>query len=119
MAFLIDAAKDGLLNYIKTSATFLHICSGEPATYGGMVSLGSKQTPTSSALGAGSPDGRSFTYDTISSGATVSATGTASHWALTTTNVLIAAYSLSASQAVTSGNPFTLTQFAIRVPNPT
>ena len=56
----------------------------------------------------------------IASGApgAIDATGTASHWALVDTgnSRLFAAGALSASQAVTDGNTFTLSAFDIGIP---
>jgi hypothetical protein len=62
--------------------------------------------------------GREVEVAAISDGE-VTGTGTASHWAITDgSSVLIAAGALSASQAVTDGNTFTLAAFKIGIPDP-
>lgn len=95
------------------------ICSQEPATFTEATStykLGSN-TPSAGSPGAGSPDGRQVTVAAVTSGS-VSASGTATHHSLTKTtgSVLLAAKSLSASQAVTNGNTYSLTSYTIRIP---
>jgi hypothetical protein len=119
MAMISDGAKDALLDEIRTNVTTLYICNAEPGTYAQASStyaLGSKSSPTIGTAGDASPNGRKVTVSAITDG-TVSATDTASHWALTSGSVLYAAGSLSSSQSVTSGNTFTLTSFDIRVPD--
>ena len=118
-AFLTDSSLDAALNYIKTNATVLHICSSQPANYAGVaaVSLGTKTSPT-----IGSPvdgtSGRKVVVSAITDGS-VSATGTASHYAIVSGTELLAANTLSASQSVTNGNVFTLATFDITLPDPT
>ena len=121
MAFLGTNVYDQGLNYLDTNGTRLDICSQEPTTYAEATStytLGNKTSLNIGAPGAGSPDGRQVTVPSISDG-TVTATGTATHWAITNgSNELLAAGPLGSSQAVTNGNPFTLTSFTIRIPAP-
>lgn len=110
------------LNYLDTNGTRLDICSQEPTTYAQATStytLGNKTALNIGAPAAGSPDGRQVTVPAITDGS-VTATGTATHWAITnpTGSELLATGALSASQAVTSGNPFTLTSFTVRIPAP-
>lgn len=98
----------------------LVICSAMPATYAEAnttYKLGTKATPTVSTPQAASPDGRKVTVSAVTDG-TVSASGTATHFALldTVNSRLVAAQALSASQAVTSGNTFTLGAVDIRIP---
>lgn len=111
MAFINDEAFDGGLDYADTNGTRIDICSSEPATYGAVsgVSLGNKTgLNTSAPANAASGTGREVTVPAITDGS-VTGTGTASHWALTDgTSILVATGSLSSSQAVTSGNTFTL-----------
>jgi len=59
------------------------------------------------------------TIAAITDGA-VTATGTATHYAIvdTVNSRLLATGSLSASQAVTNGNTFTLTSTTIGIPDP-
>ncbi|MDI6770104.1 MAG: hypothetical protein QMD04_10585, partial [Anaerolineales bacterium] len=65
------------------------------------------------------PSGRKVTVPSISDGA-VTATGTATHYAVvdTANSRLLATGALSASQVVTNGNTFTLTAFDIGIPGP-
>ena len=121
MPYIPDLAYDALLNYIQDNAEALHICSAEPANYAGVagVDLGNKAAPTVAEPGDRSPNGREIVISAITDGS-VTATDTASHWAIvkdSATAELLAAGALAAPQGVTSGNTFTLTQFAIGVPD--
>jgi len=122
MAYLNDRVLDNGLTVLDTEASHLYVTSQEAATYAGASStyaLGVKATPTVSAPAARTPNGRKVTVSAITDG-TVSATGTATHYALvdSTNSRLLATGSLSASQALTSGNTFTLTSFDIGIPAP-
>ena len=122
MASLNDRVYDNGLTVLDTEASHLYICSQEPTTYAQASStyaLGVKATPTVSAPGARTPNGRKVTVSAITDG-TVSANGTATHYALvdSTNSRLLATAALSSSQAVTSGNTFTLTSFDIGIPAP-
>lgn len=120
MSLFADYALDGALAKIQ-EGTRVDICSSEPASYAtatGGASLGNKTGVSVGAPGDGTPNGRKVTVPALSAG-TTTATGTATHWALTdpANSRLLAAGALSASQAVTSGNPWTLAAFDIRVPD--
>ena len=120
MAFIADRVLDNGLSALSAEATRLDICSSEPTSYTeatSTVTLGNKTGVSVGTPTARSPDGRKVTVASISDGS-VSGTGTASHWALTdpTNSRLLATGSLSASQAVTSGNTFTLAAFDIGIP---
>lgn len=122
MASLNDRVYDNGLTVLDTEVSHLYICSQEPTTYAQASStyaLGVKATPTVGAPGARTPNGRKVTVSAITDG-TVSATGTATHYALvdSTNSRLLATAALSSSQAVTSGNTFTLTSFDIGIPAP-
>ncbi len=122
MAFLHNDVFDSGLSVLDTAADKLVICSAEPTTYteaNATYALGNKTSPTVSAPADGTPNGREVTVSAITDG-TVTGTGTATHWALlaTGTSRLLAAAALSASQAVTSGNTFTLGSFTVRIPDP-
>lgn len=112
MAFLIDGFLDSMDAYDGTGCR-VDITSQEATTYseattGGTYSLGNKTGLTFTAITNASPDGRQISTPAITDG-TVSNNGTATHWAITDgASVLIATGALSASQAVTSGNTFTL-----------
>lgn len=120
MAFIADYCFDLALAGVA-SANKLHVCSQEPTTYteaNATYTLGNKTTPTIGAAADRTPNGRKVTISAITDG-TVTGTGTASHWALvdTVNSRLLATGSLSASQAVTSGNTFTLAAFDIGIPD--
>lgn len=121
MAFINDRVFDLGLNVLDTEANRLDICSTEPATFTAATVTNTLGNKTSLSIGTpadGSPNGRAVTVATFSDGA-VTATGTASHWAITDTvnSRLLATGALAASQAVTNGNTFSLAAFAIRIPD--
>lgn len=119
--FLADRVYDNGLTVLDTEANVLYICSAQPANYAGIaaVLLGTKSSPSIGSPGAGTPDGRKVTVAAFTDGA-VSATGTASHYAIADTgnSRLLAADALDATQAVTNGNTFSLPAFDIRIPAP-
>lgn len=124
MPFLNDRVLDNGLSVLDTEADELHICSQEPTTYAEAVttySLGNKAAPTVGAPADGSPNGRAVTVSAISDG-TVTANGTATHWALvdSVNSRLLAAESLASGVAVTTGagETFSLGSFTIRKPDP-
>ena len=117
-----DDALDAQLNVVKNNSENLYLCSAQPATFAEAnttYKLGTKATPTFTGP-ADHTSGRKITVDAISGG-TVSATNTATHWALTddSASKLLATQALSAPQSVTSGNTFSLPAFIISVPDPT
>lgn len=119
MPFLNDRVLDQGLTVLDTEATTLHICSAEPTTFGTLNSLGNKALAAGDigAPSARSPSGRRVTVAALTGG-TVTATGTATSWAIvdTASSRLLAAGSLSASQSVTNGNTFSLASFDIGIP---
>lgn len=122
MAFLNDHVLDNGLSVITSDADKLVICSQQPATYAeanATYALGEKEGPTVSSPTDGVSSGRRVIVSAIADG-DVTATGTATHWALldTVNERLLAANTLSASQAVTNGNTFTLGEFSITIPDP-
>lgn len=122
MAFINDTELDALLQSIQDNVGALHICSQEPTTYTEATStytLGNKTSPTVAEPSDRSPNGREIVVSAITDGS-VTATGTATHWAIvktTATTRLMVTGALASSQGVTNGNTFTLTQFAIGVPD--
>ena len=122
MATLADRVYDNGLTVLDTEANRVDICSQEPTTYTQATStytLGNETTITISAPTDGDTSGRKVTLSAIS-GASVTATGTATHYAITDTSNsrLLATGSISPSQAVTSGNTFSLTAVDIEIPDP-
>ena len=117
MTFIADTVFDNGLTTVDTNGTRLDICSQEPTTYAEATStytLGN-DTVNTGAAEAGATDGRRVIVPAITAGS-VTGTGTATHWALTNgSSVLYATGSLSSSQAVTSGNTFTLDAVSITI----
>lgn len=122
MVMLNDRCLDYGLNVLDTEANRMDICTAEPATYTEATSTYTKGNKTSLSIGspaANSPSGRKVTVAAITDGS-VSGTGTVTHYGITDTvnSRLLAANSLSASQAVTSGNTWTTGAFDIKYPGP-
>ena len=126
MAYLNDTVLDDGLAVLDTTADRIDICSQEPATYTEATStytLGNKDHGgAGTAFGspeAGDTSGRKVVSTAVTDGS-VTGTGTASHWAVSdvTGTSLLAASTLSSSQAVTSGNSFSLPAFDIEFPDP-
>lgn len=123
MASLADRVYDNGLTVLDTEANRLCICNAEPTTFAQAnttFKLGHKDTPTVSAPAARAGGGREVTVSAITDG-TVTADGTASHWALvdTVNSRLLATKALGATQVVTNGNPFTLTSMKVGIPSAT
>lgn len=121
MTFLNDRVLDFGVNEIDTNGNALHICSQEPTTYAeatATYTLGNKATPTISAPADGDTNGRKVTVSAFSDGS-VSGTATATHFAIvdTVNSRLLATQALASSQAVTSGNTFSLTAIDITIPD--
>lgn len=117
MAFIADIVFDSGLSYADTNGTRLDICSSEPTTYAAATDTASlgNATVSTGAPQDGNIDGRKVVVPAITSGS-VTATGTATHWALTDgASVLIATGTLTESQSVTSGNSFTLDAIDIAI----
>lgn len=113
MPFINDRLYDLGLNVLDIEANRLDICSSEPVTFAAATttaSLGNKTALSIGAPAAGSPSGRKVTVAAFSDGS-VTATGTATHYAITDTvnSRLLVTGALSASQVVTSGNTFSIT----------
>ena len=123
MATLADRVFDSGLGILNSEVNRLDICSQEPATYTeatSTYSLGNKVSPTVSSPTDRSGGGREVTVSAINDGS-VTATGTATHFALVDTNNsrLLVTGALDSSESVTNGNTFTLTEFTIGIPDPT
>lgn len=118
MAYINDEIFDQGLDYADTNGTRIDICSQEPTTYAAATStytLGNKTGLNTGATQDGAIDGRRVVVPAITDGS-VTADGTATHWALTDGSaVLLATGALSASQGVTNGNTFTLDAISITI----
>lgn len=117
MAYINDYVFDNGLTKLDTEATTFHICSAEPTVFGTLNSLGNKALAAGDVtLVDGTGSGRAAQVAALSGGS-VTSSGTATSWAVvdTSNSRLLAAGSLSSSQAVTSGNTFSTTAaFQIR-----
>lgn len=123
MPFIADYVFDAALAKLDTEANRLDICSSEPASYAAATSSASLGNKTALSIGAPAdrtPNGRRVTVAAITDG-TVTATGTATHWAITDTvnSRLLATGALSASQSVSNGNTFTLAAFDLGIADAT
>lgn len=121
MAFLNDNVFDSGLSYAQTNGTRIDICSADPGgTYSSVTTntLGN-DTVTTGAPTNGDTNGRKVVVPAITAGS-VTGTGTATHWALTNgTDTVIASGALGSSQAVTSGNTFSLTAIDLTIADAT
>jgi len=119
-ARVADTVIDNGLSSLKSAARYVYICSSEPTTYteaSSTYALGSKDLGAGSvfpaAIAAGT-NGRKVTTAAITDGS-VTGTGTVAYWAITDASALLANGALSASQAVTNGNTFSLGAFDITI----
>jgi hypothetical protein len=122
MATLNNRVFDNGLTTLDTEANKVLVTSQEASTYAEANSTFALGNSTSLSIGAPadrSGGGRKVAVASITDGS-VTATGTATHYALVDTNNsrLLATGALTASQAVTSGNTFTLATFDIGIPDP-
>lgn len=122
MATISDRVFDNGLTVLDTEANAIHITSQEATDYTDATSTSTLGNSTSLSIGAPqdrSGGGREVVVAAITDGS-VTATGTATHYAIvdTSNSRLLATGALTASQAVTSGNTFTLTSVTIGIPDP-
>lgn len=121
MAFIADYILDAALTKLDTEANRLDICTQEPTTYAEATSTHTRGNKTSLSVGSPAdrtPNGRRVTIAAITDGS-VTGTGTVTHWSIcdTSNSRLLATGALTASQAVTNGNVFTLGAFDIGIPD--
>lgn len=120
-----DYVLDNGLAALKSGSTDINVNTAEPATFtaatSGATFLGKKVFGAGAvfpaAIAAGSPNGRKVTTAAVTDGA-VTTTGTGAAVSVTdnANSRLHVTTTLSASQSVTSGNPFTLNAFDVRLP---
>lgn len=112
-----DSALDAALAIID-DATTIHITSAEATSFANVsaVTLGNNAVTFTGPVD-GDVSGRKITVDAVS-GATVTGSGTATHWALVDGATLYATGSLDAPQAVVTGNTFSLGAFDIEIRDP-
>lgn len=122
MATISDYVLDAALSKLDTEADRIDITSQEATTYTEATSTYTLGNSTSLSFGApedGDTSGRKTTAAAIADGS-VTASGTATHYAIVDVSAtrLLATGSLTASQAVTSGNTFALAAFDVEIPDP-
>jgi hypothetical protein len=121
MAFLANDIFDSGLNVLNTATTTIHITSQEATTRTEATStydLGNASVSIPVAADrTASGGGRKVAVPAVTTGS-VTATNTATHYAIVDGTRLLVTGSLSASQAVTSGNSFSLATFDIGIPDP-
>lgn len=113
---------DAALQVLIDDGDRLDLCSQEPTNYTeatSTYSLGNQTSITIGTIADGDVSGRKVTVS-ATSGGTIGATGTATHYAIsdTTGTQLLAAGELTTSQQVVSGNTFTTEAFDIEIPDP-
>ena len=111
------------LSQLTTIVENLYICSAMPTTFAEASStykLGTKASPTITGPADRTGGGREVTVAAITDGV-VNADGTAGFYALcdNSASKLLVAQALSATQVVTSGNPFSLAALKVGMPDPT
>jgi hypothetical protein len=122
MATLGDRVFDAGLSALDTEANKILVTSQEAGTFteaNATYALGNSTSLSIAAPSDRTGGGRKVTVTAISDGS-ITGTGTATHYAIvdTTNSRLLATAALTASQAVTSGNTFTLATFDIGIPDP-
>jgi hypothetical protein len=108
------------MNLFDTNADRITVCQAEPTTYALATTghLGLKSWAAGGAFGVPASAGGNGmkVSSTVVSDGTILTTGTASWWAVVNSTGLLAHGLLSASQAVTATNTFTLASFDITIP---
>ncbi len=122
MASIADRVLDNGLTVLDTEATRVDITSQESTTYAEATSthtLGNSTSISISPPADRTGGGRKVTLAAIS-GANVTGTGAATHFAITDTNNsrLLVTGALASSQSVTSGNTFAVAALDIGIPDP-
>lgn len=121
MAYVDDTIRDDGLQSGTDNINKIVICSQAPATFAeanATYALGSKTSPTVSNPQDRSGGGREIEISAFTDGS-VTATGTATHWAAldTVNSVLVAWGTLASSQVVTNGNTWELDAQQIGIPD--
>jgi len=122
MATLNNRVFDNGLTVLDTEANRIDITSQEAASYAEATSTYTLGNSTSLSIAAPSDrsgGGREVVVAAVAD-ASVTGSGTATHYSIVDTgnSRLLATGSLTASQAVASGNTFSLGSFTIGIPDP-
>ena len=123
MATVADRVLDNGLQVLDLEANAVHITSQQATTYAEATSTYTLGNTTSISISAPTDrtgGGRQVTLTAVT-GASVTASGTASHYAIvdTSNSRLLVTSALTASQSVTSGNTFSLEALDVGIPDPT
>ncbi len=127
MPYLNDRVLDAALAVLDTETDRFDICTQEPANYTEATSNYTKGNKDHGAAGSAfgapadrAPNGRKVASTAVTDGS-VTGTGTVTHWAASDVGNtrLLGAGALASSQAVTSGNSFSLPSFDIGIPDAT
>ena len=122
MPTVADRVLDNGLTVLDTEASRVDITSQESTTYAEATSthtLGNTTSISISAPADRTGGGRKVTLAAVT-GASVTGTGTATHYAITdvSNTRLLVTGTLTASQSVTSGNTFSLEALDVGIPDP-
>ena len=124
MSSIADRVLDSGLTTLDTEANCIDLTSAESTTFAEATSSQTLGNATSISINApadrtASGGGRKVTLAAVSGG-TITASGTATHFAIsdTTNSRLLVTGALTASQSVTSGNTFALSSLDIGIPDP-
>ena len=122
MATLANRVYDNGLTVLDTEADKILITSQEASTYteaNSTYALGNSTSLSIAAPTDRTAGGREVVVAAVSDGS-VTGTGTATHYAMVDVSEtrLLATGSLTSSQAVTSGNTFSLGSFTVGIPDP-
>ncbi len=123
MATVADRVLDNGLQVLDLEANAVHITSQQATTYAEATSTYTLGNTTSISISAPTDrtgGGRQVTLTAVT-GASVTASGTATHYAIvdTSNSRLLVTSALTASQSVTSGNTFSLEALDVGIPDPT
>lgn len=124
MAQIADTVFDNGLAAITTNVDRLFICSADPVLdYTNASTTYKLGTKASWSVASGNPqngavNGRRVLTPQITDGS-ITANGTATHWALCSGSVVYASGALSAPQVVVNGNTFTLAAFSVTIADAT
>lgn len=120
----LDGNMDAMLANIADNADMLHVCSGQPANYAGIAAV--LLAEVALTVGAGNGDytladgdtsGRKLTV-AAQSAVSITATGTATHVALSDGAAVLYYVTTCTSQALTSGGTVDVPAWDVEVADP-
>ena len=116
MAYINDEVFDQGLDYATTTGTKIDILSADPgSSYAAIATTTLGNDTVTTGITTDATSGRKVVVTAITAGS-VTATGTATYWALSNgTAIMVASGILTASQAVTLDNTFTLDAIDINI----